>query len=175
LKELKSAGILTNEEFESKKTEILKVAPLELSDDPVERLAQLGELRGYGILTTAEFESMKAEILTLSPIGLVAGQAHAAAEVPRRNGRPVLVTLAVLVAIVIIWRILVSGRDNDIIDEPEPVDTVAEPATESETELRRGYCFPDPCVPLGVVDPYTSPGPEGVGSWVTVRAERSEF
>ena len=118
---------------------------------------------------------MKAEILTLGPIGLVAEQAHAAAEAPRRNGRPVLVTIAIIVAIVIIWRILASGGDNDIDDELEPVDTVAEPATESETKLLRGYCFPDPCVPLGVVDRYTSPGPEGVGSWVTVRAERSEF
>ena len=42
LKELKSAGILTDEEFESKKAEVLKVAPLELSDDPVRAARTVG-------------------------------------------------------------------------------------------------------------------------------------
>ena len=113
LKELCSAGILTEEEFESKKAEILKVAPLELSDDPVERLAQLGELRGYGILTTDEFESRKAEVLTLAPIGLVAEQAPAAVVPAQGRGRPVLATIVIVVSAIIIWRILASGGESE--------------------------------------------------------------
>ena len=175
LKELRSAGILTDEEFESKKAEVLKVAPLELSDDPVESLAQLGELRGYRILTNDEFEARKAEILTLGPLGLAADaeQAPAAAVPPRRSGRPALATIGVIVAVIIIWRILASGGGG--VDD-DPTTTTAKPATapEPESELHRGFCHPDPCIPLGTVDPHTSPGPNGIGMWVTVRAERPE-
>ena len=144
LKELRSEGILTEEEFESKKVEILKVAPLELSDDPVERLAQLGELRGYAMLTNDEFESMKAEVLALSPIGLVAERPGQANGPPRRNMRPLIGTITVVVAIAAILRIFSYGRESEteIVTAAEQ----PEPATVSEPELHRGYCYPDPCV-----------------------------
>ena len=71
LRELHSSGILTDAEFESKKAEILALAPLGLIKDPIERLKQLRELHSSGILTDAEFESKKAEILALAPLGLI--------------------------------------------------------------------------------------------------------
>ena len=185
LKELCQAGILTDDEFESKKAEILKVSPLELSSDPVERLAQLGELRGYGILTTEEFETRKAEILTLAPIGLAgelepSADANPAPKAPAQQEAStkdmvvagivmLFIVAAVVVGAVAIIKAIKGGGDNESAALP-----VSEPDDEPKT-MNRGYCYPAPCTPLGNIDPYTSRGPNGIGRWDTVRAERPEF
>ena len=185
LKELRQAGILTDDEFESKKAEILKVSPLELSSDPVERLAQLGELHGYGILTTDEFETRKAEILTLAPIGLAREHEPPADANPDRKAPAqqeastkdmvvagivmLFIVAAVVVGAVTIIKAIKGGGDNESAALP-----VSEPDDEPKA-MNRGYCYPDPCTPLGNIDSYTSRGPNGIGRWDTVRAERPEF
>lgn len=60
LDELRREGLLTDEEYQNKKREILGVA---CEDSPVERLRRLKDLLDQDLISAEEFESKKAEIL----------------------------------------------------------------------------------------------------------------
>ena len=70
LTELRNAGILTEEEYEQKKSQIIReTAPakkIEPDAATAEKIKKLDELRNEGILTEEEYEQKKSQILKSS-------------------------------------------------------------------------------------------------------------
>jgi uncharacterized membrane protein len=63
LAELRDEGVLTDEEYERKKNQVLQeAASAEIDTSPDEKIRKLAELRNEGILTDQEYEQKKSEI-----------------------------------------------------------------------------------------------------------------
>jgi uncharacterized membrane protein len=63
LNELKNEGVLTNEEYERKKNQVLEeITSAEVGTTPDEKIKLLTELKNEGILTDEEYEQKKSQI-----------------------------------------------------------------------------------------------------------------